>query len=78
MNTLLMTRKMRFVSLFVASLIGCINVADALAATPPPTIDTDFVYFNGSLSDFTLTTDSTGTTMISSSVYDLTFKPGDG
>lgn len=75
MNTLLMTRKMRFVSLFVASLVGCVNVANALVATPPPTIDTDFVYFNGSLSDFTLTTDSAGTTMISSSVYDLTFKP---
>lgn len=75
MNTLLITRKMRFMALLVVSLVGCVNVANALAATPPPTIDTDFVYFNGSLSDFTLTTDSAGTTMITSSVYDLTFKP---
>lgn len=75
MNTLLTKGKMRLVTMLLASLVGCMNVAKAFAATPPPTIYTDFVYFNASLSDFTLTTDSTGTTMISSSVYDLTFKP---
>lgn len=75
MNTLLTKGKMRLVTMLLASLVGCVNVANAFAATPPPTIDTDFVYFNASLSDFTLTTNSAGATMISSSVYDLTFKP---
>lgn len=75
MNTLLTKGKMRLVTMLLASLVGCMNVANAFAATPPPTIDTDFVYFNASLSDFTLTTNSAGATMISSSVYDLTFKP---